>query len=391
MQRHFTRPNRNAGARALLIALLALTTALVGCGSEDGAGAAADTPLVAKGGFSGNIDNADWTVSYDGLVATAKMAHRINTDAGGLACVPSLAIEVAKPDGTCKLELIYEAGFAGEGLLLKTVNFTAKTGIYQDGVVIHTEACEGWATEPAKGEVIYTSTSVDGALPFNPLGQPEAAQASATLRNITLAPTFNGKVKMAYKGRKFDLDLSGMTFTGDIVSEGSDTVQCVKTFHDFPQWELEDINPGSAGFGQTYGLDTFKGKKVVVALVSDWCNSCLAQTELMQKLQDQAEAAGHGDVQMIVINDKQKTNPATLTKKAKNIPIFQDVGGVDAWGQMNESHKGKFSGSQIRNSGYGFAKNGAPIMYFAPNGSGSLNLSEFEAAAKTVINAKDEE
>ncbi|MEY3013753.1 MAG: Redoxin [Pseudomonadota bacterium] len=381
---------RHLRAVALIGLAAALGFALTACGSEDGSGTA-DTPLVATGGFSGNIDNADWNVSYDGLTATAKMAHRINTAPGGLACVPSLSIEVAKPDGTCKLELVYEAGFAGEGLLLKQVNFTAKSGIYQDGVVIQTLPCEGWATEPAKGEVVYTSTAVDGALPFNPLSQPYAGMAEATLRDIELKPTFAAKVKMAYKGRKFDLDLSGLSFRGDVVSEGSDSVQCVKTFHDFPQWELEDINPGSPRYGQTYGLDTFKGKKIVVALVSDWCNSCMAQTELMQKLQDQAEAAGLGDVQMVVINDKQKQKVENLTNRAKNIPIFQDVGGVDAWAKMNEPHKGKFSGSQIRNSGYGFAKNGSEIMYFAPNGSGSLNLSEFEAAAKTVINAKDEE
>ncbi len=377
-------------AVALLGVLALLGTALTACGSEDGSGAA-DTPLVAAGSFSGTIDNADWTVSYDGLTATAKLAHRINTDPGGLACVPALSIEVAKPDGTCKLELIYEAGFAGEGLLLKQVNFTAKSGIYQDGVVIQTLPCEGWATEPAKGEVVYTSTAVDGALPFNPLSQPYAGMTEATLRNVELKPTFASKVKMAYKGRKFDLDLSGLTFRGDIVSEGSDAVQCVKTFHDFPQWELEDINPGSPGYKTTYGLDAFKGKKVVVALVSDWCNSCRSQTELMQKMQDEAEAAGKGDIQMIVINDKQKTDPSQLTKLAKNIPIFQDVGGVDAWNKMNESHAGKLSGSQIRNSGYGFAKNGEPIMYFAPNGTGSLNLTDFRAAVQTVINAKDEE
>jgi thiol-disulfide isomerase/thioredoxin len=378
--------------RALVATLsLALAaTAVSGCETTAGA-TAVNAPLTAKGSFSGKIDNADWTVSYDGAKATATMSHRLNKDPGGLACVPSLTLEVAKADGTCKLQLNYEAGFAGEGLLLKEVSFYAKSGIYQDDVVIQTLPCEGWATEPAKGVVIYKSTDVEGSLPLNPLSQPEAGMTTATLRGMKLNPTFNGPTTMVYKGRKFSVDLSKISFEGDIVSEGNETVQCVKTFHDFPQWQLKDVNPGSEGYDTTYGLDAFKGKKVVVALVSDWCGSCRAQTELMQKMQNEANSSGHGDTVMVVINDKQSSNIKDLTNVAKSIPIFQDVGGVDAWTMMNESHKGKFSGSAIRNSGYGFAKNGAAIMYFAPDGTGSLNLTDYRTAVQTVINAKDDE
>ena len=96
----------------LTVALAAM--ALSACDSTEGGGGLAATPLTATGSFSGKIDNADWSVDYTGLKASATMTHRINKDPGGLACVPSLAIEVAKADGTCKLELKYEAGFAGE-------------------------------------------------------------------------------------------------------------------------------------------------------------------------------------------------------------------------------------------------------------------------------------
>lgn len=377
-------------AQVATLGLVLTVMALSACESAV-APTVTSTPMTAKGGFSGTIDNADWTVSYEGIKATVTMAHRINKDPGGLACVPSLAIELAKPDGSCKLELNYEAGFAGEGLLLKEVKFHAKAGIYQDGVVIHSIPCEGWASEPAKGAVVYTSTAVEGSMTLNPLAQPEAGMTKATLRSMKLAPAFNGPTTMVFKGRKFTMDLSKISFEGDIVSEGSDTVQCVKTFHEFPKWELKDINPGSAGYNTTYGLDAFKGKKVVVALVSDWCNSCRSQTQLMQKMQDEANASGHSDTVMVMINDKQKSDPSQLTKLAKDIPIFQDVAGVDAWVKMNESHAGEFNGSAIRNSGYGFAKNGAAIMYFAPNGTGALNLTDYRTAVQTVINAKDDD
>lgn len=375
-----------------LAALCVTALATGGCETAaKSAPAEVSTPLKATGAFTAHIDNADFTVSYDGLPATATMKHRINKDAGGLACVPSLQLEVAKPDGSCKLQLTYEAGFAGEGLLLKSVSFWAKAGIYQDNQIIGTKECAGWTKEPAKGEVVYTSTVVDGSMPLEPLAQPEAGKASAVLRNKTLTPVFNAPATMKYSGRKFDLDLSKVVFKGDVTSTGDATVQCVKTFHDFPKWELPDINPGSAGYNTTYGLDAFKGKKVVVALVSDWCNSCRSQAQLMQTLQDKANATGHGDTVMIVINDKQKSNPADILKMVKTIPVFQDDATVDAWAKMNEAHAGKFKGSEIRNSGYGYAKNGAPLMYFQPNGTGSLNLTDYENAVMTVINAKDDQ
>lgn len=37
-----------------------------------------------------------------------------------------------------------------------------------------------------------------------------------------------------------------------------------------PTWRLEDIQPQSSRFGQTYGLDTFSAKVVVVTLVEGY-------------------------------------------------------------------------------------------------------------------------
>jgi hypothetical protein len=37
-----------------------------------------------------------------------------------------------------------------------------------------------------------------------------------------------------------------------------------------PTWKLEDIQPESPRIGQTYGLDTFSGKVVVVTLVEGY-------------------------------------------------------------------------------------------------------------------------
>lgn len=373
---------------------IALALAAGGCASSDSAGGTsagpADTPLKATGSFTAEIDKGTFTIDYTGATAVATLKHRLNKSPGGLACIPSANITVALKDGACKLEFNYEAGFAGEGLVLKTVNFSARGWLHGDKSLNQTIDCPGWTKEPAKGEVVYTASAVEGTLKFMPIAQPEAGQVKATLRNKELTTTFGKLTTMKFAGRKFDVDLSKITFKGDVISMGDENAQCVKTFHDFPKWKLQDINPGSAGANTTYGLDAFKGKKVVVALVSDWCGSCISQTKLMQQLQDKYTAAGK-NVQMVVINDKQTSDKSKLTSQVKNIPIFQDVAGVDAWAKMDAPHVGKFKNSEIRNSGYGFAKNGEEIMYFAPNGTGSLNLTAFEQAVDAAVNKPDPE
>ena len=37
-----------------------------------------------------------------------------------------------------------------------------------------------------------------------------------------------------------------------------------------PTWQLADFQPKSAGYGKTYGLEAFKGKVTVVALLASW-------------------------------------------------------------------------------------------------------------------------
>ncbi len=37
-----------------------------------------------------------------------------------------------------------------------------------------------------------------------------------------------------------------------------------------PSWQLTDSNPGSAGHGETYGLERFHGKATLVALLASW-------------------------------------------------------------------------------------------------------------------------
>ena len=346
-------------------------------------------PTVAAGSFSAAIDNWNFVVDYAGAPVSAKAVHKLNSTGSGTACVAGVQVSVAKPDGSCKLELVYEPPFQGKGLQLKSLNFYAKVGVYQGDTLVSTLPCQGWTKESAKGEVVYQAQTPQGSLDFGPLSQPSAGQTEAKLTNQLLKPLFTGKTTMTFQNRTFTSDFSKLAFSGEVISLGNPAAQCDKVGVPLPQFQLVDISPNSPGFNKKYGLEAFAGKKVVVALVSDWCNSCRAQAKMMQQLQDSANANGKADTVMVLINDKQKSNPADLFSQIKNIPIFQDVAGVDAWGKMNAPHAGKFTGSAIRNSGYGFAKNGTEIMYFAPNGTGSLNLTAFQQAVQKVISAPD--
>lgn len=50
---------------------------------------------------------------------------------------------------------------------------------------------------------------------------------------------------------------------GDVDGPGGDPAT-------LPTWMLEDIQPASPRVGQTYGLDSFSGKVVVVTLVEGY-------------------------------------------------------------------------------------------------------------------------
>ena len=346
-------------------------------------------PLTAKGGFTTTIDGGLHGVDYAGMAATASMVHRLTTAPNEVGCVTALDISVAQPGGSCRLDLSFVVGYAGQGLRLETVRFHARTALMQDGQVISTLPCKGWTDEPSSGPVVYESQGPEGTISISPLPQPLASQAVATLPDQNLTITLDAPIVMKFGARTFSLNLSTLQFEGLLTSNGNAAASCVKQGTPLPDWVLLDVNPGSKGYKNTYGLSAFQGKKVVVTLVSDWCNSCRAQAQLVQKLQNQVDNSGKADTQLVLIADKQKSNITQLTKLVTNVPIFQDTSAVNAWTVMNKPHAGKFQGSAIRNSSYGFAKNGKDIMYFAPNGSGGLNLTAFQNAVMTVINAAD--
>ncbi|MCO4760228.1 MAG: redoxin family protein [Myxococcales bacterium] len=386
-------------ARNLALALTALAAMMMaGCGAEGGG--AATTPLTATGTFTAGIDNSEYTVDYAGAQVTAELQHKL-TKEGQYACVPSVKISITPKhsdadDKSCGLDLEFKADFNGE-LKLKKAKFYAKSAIFQDGVAIMTFPCEGWAKEPASGEVVYESLDgAEGSLSMKPIAQPQAGQAKAVLSSTALSP--KGIVDMKFKGRKFKLDLSQIKVNGSVTSAGSEDVSCAQKYQPLPFVELKDINPGSPLHNQTYSLEEFKGKYVAVLMGAGWCASCLSQTDYMQKIKTDLEAQGRKDFAMVVMNDKTAAKPndqkkiSTCNTKGKctigenvQFTVFQ-ADGTYGWSSFTDPKTGQ---KGKKNDCFIYAPDGRFI--FKHIGKGTVQLGQFDSEVRAALNTKIED
>ncbi len=139
-----------------------------------------------------------------------------------------------------------------------------------------------------------------------------------------------------------------------------------------PAWALEDFQPRSCGFGETYGLNTFEGEVTVVALLASWCGFCQAQAQKMEQLRIELGAEGV-DVMMVAIN----ADDANTTEYRQNLidrcsfPLFQNTQEADAWGL----HGGNKDDIYVYNSD-------GSLAVALPYGEGvNTNLSEEEGYA----------
>ena len=59
----------------------------------------------------------------------------------------------------------------------------------------------------------------------------------------------------------------------------------------WPEWELTDFQPKSLRFNETYGLNHFRGRVTLVALLATWCPYCQVQIDKMEELKKEFEAS----------------------------------------------------------------------------------------------------
>ncbi len=98
-----------------------------------------------------------------------------------------------------------------------------------------------------------------------------------------------------------------------------------------PAYVLEDVQPESARFGETYGLDVFRGDVTVVAILASWCSFCQSQIQELEGMSVDLALSGY-TVNFVAVNQTGAEDTLQNFLDRCSFPILQDVAEVDAWG-----------------------------------------------------------
>ena len=98
----------------------------------------------------------------------------------------------------------------------------------------------------------------------------------------------------------------------------------------WPEWKLLDFQPKSPKHNQTYGLDQFRGRVTMVALLATWCPFCQRQIEKMEQLQKDL-SNDRFEVNFVVINIQSGKESQNEFISRCSFPLFQDTEEIDAF------------------------------------------------------------
>jgi len=97
-------------------------------------------PLTSRGALSLTLDGESVSLDYDSFPAQAALKHW--QDVAGQGCVVQASLVAARPDGSCRLELLYRPWIGGGGLHLDEARLTI---VSADLAV---PRCAAWPEEP---------------------------------------------------------------------------------------------------------------------------------------------------------------------------------------------------------------------------------------------------
>jgi peroxiredoxin len=97
-----------------------------------------------------------------------------------------------------------------------------------------------------------------------------------------------------------------------------------------PDFKLEDFQPASARFGETYGLDEFRGSVLLLPLYAGWCTTCIGCANILNDVYKEWQADGL-NVRVCAINPSNaKSNQRSLIEVC-DYPLLQDTEQARAW------------------------------------------------------------
>jgi len=123
-----------------------------------------------------------------------------------------------------------------------------------------------------------------------------------------------------------------------------------KEVYVLPTWTREDVQPKSPRKGQTYGLESFRGKTIVVTLFEGFCTFCRSNSLLAEQLQNELTQEGY-DVVSVILGDP---NASEFVSRV-SFPIFRDTDG-SAWREMRPN--------AVKHDTYVFGPDGKRAFFF---------------------------
>lgn len=154
------------------------------------------------------------------------------------------------------------------------------------------------------------------------------ADGSGDAADTALADTTGDVIADAATDVALDVPLDG---SGDAAPPCDPALDPTCAGAAMPVYVLEDVQPESERFGQSYGLDVFEGDVTVVAILASWCSFCQSQIQQLEGMSVDLALAGY-TVNFVAINQTGAEDTLDNFLERCSFPILQDVEAVDAWG-----------------------------------------------------------
>ncbi|MEE2644040.1 MAG: redoxin family protein [Myxococcota bacterium] len=98
-----------------------------------------------------------------------------------------------------------------------------------------------------------------------------------------------------------------------------------------PLFRLEERLPNACGFGENYGIDSFRGEVTFVALLSATCGYCLTQLQRLEQLRLELSLEGHR-MNWVLINYSTTADAVqNFIDRSGAFHILQDTIEINAW------------------------------------------------------------
>ncbi|PRQ05317.1 Redoxin [Enhygromyxa salina] len=100
-------------------------------------------------------------------------------------------------------------------------------------------------------------------------------------------------------------------------------------------FELEDFQPQSCNFGETYSLETFKGQVTLLTLMRASCEICQGTLEKLEEMHTQLSLEGY-ELWFVALNQDGYADWQQEFIDRASFPLIQDTAQANAWGLLNE-------------------------------------------------------